>query len=98
MEKLADIGVFGGSGFYQFLEDIKEVNVDTPYGKPSDSLFIGKIGKHRVAFMPRHARNHSILPHQINHLSRSCQLNNPLLQNKEIYNHRMHLFAIHYLC
>ena len=67
MEKLADIGVFGGSGFYSFLEDIKEVQIDTPYGKPSDSLFIGKIGQHRVAFMPRHARNHSILPHQINY-------------------------------
>lgn len=66
MEKIADIGVFGGSGFYNFLEDIKEVKMDTPYGKPSDSLFIGKIGQHRVAFMPRHARNHSILPHQIN--------------------------------
>ena len=66
MEKLADIGVFGGSGFYQFLEDIKEVKVDTPYGMPSDSLFIGKIGNHRVAFMPRHGRTHSILPHMIN--------------------------------
>lgn len=50
MEKLADIGVFGGSGFYSFLEDIKEVKVETPYGAPSDSLFIGKIGPHRVAF------------------------------------------------
>ena len=67
MEKIADIGVFGGSGFYSFLEDIKEVQVDTPYGVPSDSLFIGKIGNHRVAFMPRHNRNHSILPHMINY-------------------------------
>ena len=67
MERIADIGVFGGSGFYSFLEDIKEVQIDTPYGKPSDSLFVGKIGQHRVAFMPRHARNHSILPHQINY-------------------------------
>ena len=53
MEKLADIGVFGGSGFYKFLEDIKEVKIETPYGMPSDSLFIGKIGAHKVAFMPR---------------------------------------------
>ena len=52
MEKLADIGVFGGSGFYKFLEDIKEVKIETPYGMPSDSLFIGKIGEHKVAFMP----------------------------------------------
>lgn len=67
MEKLADIGVFGGSGFYKFLEDIKEVKVETPYGMPSDSLFIGKIGSHKVAFMPRHGRSHTILPHLINY-------------------------------
>ena len=66
MEKLAEIGVFGGSGFYKFLEDIEEVKIETPYGMPSDSLFIGSIGKHRVAFMPRHGRNHTILPHLIN--------------------------------
>ena len=40
MEKLADIGVFGGSGFYKFLEDIKEVKIETPYGMPSDSLLL----------------------------------------------------------
>jgi hypothetical protein len=67
MEKLADIGVFGGSGFYNFLEDIQEVKMETPYGMPSDSLFIGKIGSHKVAFMPRHRRDHSILPHMINY-------------------------------
>ena len=67
MEKLADIGVFGGSGFYKFLEDIKEVKIETPYGMPSDSLFIGKIGEHKVAFMPRHNREHSIPPHLINY-------------------------------
>jgi len=66
MKKLADIGVFGGSGFYNFLEDIKEVKVKTPYGKTSDSLFIGTIGNHRVAFMPRHSRDHSIPPHLVN--------------------------------
>ena len=63
MEKLADIGVFGGSGFYKFLENVKEVKVETPYGMPSDNLFIGMIGNHNVAFMPRHGRNHTILPH-----------------------------------
>ena len=63
----AAIGVFGGSGFYKFLDDIVEVKVETPYGMPSDNLFIGKIGKHNVAFMPRHGRNHTILPHMINY-------------------------------
>ena len=62
----ADIGVFGGSGFYSFLENIEEVKVETPYGQTSDSVFIGKIGNHRVAFMPRHGRNHSIPPHLVN--------------------------------
>ena len=62
----ATIGVFGGSGFYSFLKDIEEVKVDTPYGKTSDSVFIGKIGPHKVAFMPRHGRDHSIPPHLVN--------------------------------
>ena len=64
---LATIGVFGGSGFYKFLDNVEEVKVETPYGMPSDNLMIGKIGKHKVAFMPRHGRNHTILPHLINY-------------------------------
>ena len=67
MENLADIGVFGGSGFYKFLDNIKEVQIETPYGMPSDSLFIGNISTHKVAFMPRHGRQHTILPHLINY-------------------------------
>ena len=66
MEKIADIGVFGGSGFYKFLDNIKEINIDTPYGKTSDSIFIGEISGHKVAFMPRHGRDHSIPPHKVN--------------------------------
>ncbi|MDD3437107.1 MAG: S-methyl-5'-thioadenosine phosphorylase [Candidatus Gastranaerophilales bacterium] len=65
--KLVKIGVFGGSGFYKFLDDIEEIKMETPYGMPSDSLFIGQIGKHKVAFMPRHGRNHTIMPHLINY-------------------------------
>ena len=65
--QLAKIGVFGGSGFYKFLDNIEEVRVETPYGMPSDNLFIGEIGGHKVAFMPRHGRNHTILPHLINY-------------------------------
>ena len=67
MKDIADIGVFGGSGFYKFLENINEVTLDTPYGESSDALFIGKIGDKRVAFMPRHKRDHSIPPHKINY-------------------------------
>ena len=66
-KQLADIGVFGGSGFYKFLDNIEEVKVETPYGAPSDSVFIGKIGEHKVAFMPRHGRSHTIPPHLINY-------------------------------
>lgn len=66
-KQLAKIGVFGGSGFYKFLDNIQEVSIETPYGMPSDSIFIGEIGKHKVAFMPRHGRNHSIMPHLINY-------------------------------
>src|SRR5574344_1354903 len=66
-EEKATIGVFGGSGFYKFLDNIEEVKKETPYGMPSDNLLIGKIGEHSVAFMPRHGREHKLLPHQINY-------------------------------
>ena len=61
----AEIGVFGGSGFYSFLEDVEEVEIDTPYGKPSAPFTIGEIGGKRVAFLPRHGRNHELPPHAI---------------------------------
>ena len=61
------IGVFGGSGFYSFLEDVEEVEVDTPYGRPSAPFTIGAIGGARVAFLPRHGRNHELPPHGINY-------------------------------
>ncbi|MEU1122784.1 S-methyl-5'-thioadenosine phosphorylase [Streptomyces sp. NPDC005899] len=63
----AEIGVIGGSGFYSFLEDVTEVQVDTPYGAPSDSLFLGEIAGRRVAFLPRHGRGHHLPPHRINY-------------------------------
>lgn len=66
-KQLAKVGVFGGSGFYEFLDNIQEVRVETPYGMPSDNIFIGEIGGHKVAFMPRHGRNHTIMPHLINY-------------------------------
>jgi 5'-methylthioadenosine phosphorylase len=61
----AEIGVFGGSGFYSFLEQAKEVAVDTPYGPTSDRFVIGDVGGRRVAFMPRHGRHHHLPPHAI---------------------------------
>ncbi|MEU7883591.1 S-methyl-5'-thioadenosine phosphorylase [Microbispora bryophytorum] len=61
----ADIGVIGGSGFYSLLEDAEEIDVTTPYGPPSDSITVGRIGERTVAFVPRHGRGHTIPPHRI---------------------------------
>jgi len=63
----AEIGVFGGSGFYSLLENVREVKVDTPYGAPSDSVFLADVAGRKVAFLPRHGRNHTLPPHKINY-------------------------------
>lgn len=65
--KQADIGIFGGSGLYSFLKDVKEITVETPYGTPSDNIFLGEHAGKKVAFLPRHDRNHRIPPHKINY-------------------------------
>jgi 5'-methylthioadenosine phosphorylase len=67
MAEHARIGVFGGSGFYSFLEDVVEVKVSTPYGDPSAPLSIGTIDGEPVAFLPRHGADHSLPPHKINY-------------------------------
>ncbi len=61
----ADIGVIGGSGFYEFLESADEVSVDTPYGVPSDPIVTGEVAGRTVAFVPRHGRDHRFPPHKI---------------------------------
>lgn len=66
MNGAAEIGVFGGSGFYSLLEDVREVKVDTPYGPPSDSIFVAEVSGRKVAFLPRHGRHHTLPPHKIN--------------------------------
>jgi 5'-methylthioadenosine phosphorylase len=63
----ADVGVFGGSGFYSFLADVEEVEVETPYGAPSAPVTIGEVGGKRVAFLPRHGVAHELPPAQINY-------------------------------
>jgi 5'-methylthioadenosine phosphorylase len=66
METQAEIGIFGGSGFYEFAEtDIREIKVDTPYGAPSDKIALTTIAGKRVAFLPRHGKSHSLPPHII---------------------------------
>jgi len=61
----AEIGIFGGSGFYSLLEGAEEHSVETPYGEPSAPLTIGEIGGRRVAFLPRHGRRHELPPHSL---------------------------------
>jgi 5'-methylthioadenosine phosphorylase len=61
------VGIFGGSGFYRFLDDVEEVAVDTPYGPPSARIRLGEVEGVRVAFMPRHGDEHSLPPHRINY-------------------------------
>ncbi|MHB8636035.1 MAG: S-methyl-5'-thioadenosine phosphorylase [Fimbriimonadaceae bacterium] len=63
----AEIGIFGGSGFYSLLDDVREVKVDTPYGPPSDAIMLATSGGRKVAFLPRHGRHHTIPPHKVNY-------------------------------
>jgi 5'-methylthioadenosine phosphorylase len=65
----AEIGVFGGSGFYSFLEDTETVEVDTPYGKPSAPVTVGDVGGRTVAFIPRHGAKHEFPPHRVPYLA-----------------------------
>ena len=63
----AKIGVIGGTGLYDIegLADIKEVNAETPFGKPSDTIVVGKLGGLGIAFLPRHGRGHTISPTEV---------------------------------
>lgn len=70
----ANIGIFGGSGFYNFLDHIEEVKIKTEYGDPSDSVFLGDVDGKKVAFLPRHGRKHSIPPHKINYRANLCAM------------------------
>lgn len=63
----ARLGVLGGSGLYAMegLEDVRELAVDTPFGRPSDSLRLGRIGDLEVVFLARHGRHHSFTPSEV---------------------------------
>ncbi len=66
-QERAEIGVFGGSGFYSLVENAREVPIETPYGAPSDQLALGEIAGKRVAFLPRHGKDHRFPPQAINY-------------------------------
>jgi 5'-methylthioadenosine phosphorylase len=69
MKPAASIGIIGGSGLYQIegLTAPTEHKIKTPFGKPSDVIFGGKLAGRQVYFLPRHGRGHRILPHELNH-------------------------------
>ena len=64
----AEIGIIGGSGLYQMpgLANVREEQISTPFGEPSDWLTLGELGGRKVAFLARHGRGHHILPSDIN--------------------------------
>lgn len=61
------IGIIGGSGLYKMeaLKDVEEVQIDTPFGAPSDALIVGTLEGTRVAFLARHGRNHTFMPSEL---------------------------------
>lgn len=67
MTEPARIGVFGGSGFYEFLEDVREIEVETPFGAPSDRIALATLAGRPVAFLPRHGKKHQHPAHAVNY-------------------------------
>jgi 5'-methylthioadenosine phosphorylase len=63
------LGVIGGSGFYQMggLEMVERIELDTPFGKPSDCYYRGQMGEVEVVFLSRHGQGHRILPSELNY-------------------------------
>ena len=71
------LGVLGGSGLYEMegLADVSEIEIDTPYGKPSDVLVKGTMPNGTaMIFLPRHGRGHRVPPHQVNYRANICAL------------------------
>lgn len=67
VEGMAEIGVIGGSGFYSFLSGARPVELDTPFGRPSEPPVVGEVNGREVAFIPRHGADHRFPPHQVNY-------------------------------
>ena len=67
MTQGASLGVIGGTGFYEIegLTDVEQVDIDTPYGRPSDTFVLGELDGVRMAFVPRHGVGHRILPSEL---------------------------------
>jgi 5'-methylthioadenosine phosphorylase len=69
MDEHARIGMIGGSGLYEMegFTDVHQVEIETPFGSPSDELVVGTLEGQSVVFLPRHSRGHRILPHELNY-------------------------------
>lgn len=65
MKTQAEIGIIGGSGFYEFLDKTESFEIKTPYGDSSDKITIGEYKGKKIAFLPRHGRHHHLPPHKI---------------------------------
>lgn len=63
----AEVGIIGGSGLYKLamLKDPREIELSTPYGKPSDVVVVGELGGRHVVFLSRHGRQHQLSPTEI---------------------------------
>ena len=64
----AEIGIIGGTGLYdpQLLKNAEEIALQTPYGSPSEKITVGELQGRKVAFLPRHGKNHTISPTNVN--------------------------------
>lgn len=68
MKGHADIAIIGGSGVYDvsLFDNVRQIEVDTPFGKPSDSITVGDFGEKKVCFLPRHGTGHRVSPTNLN--------------------------------
>lgn len=66
-ERPPRLGVIGGSGLYSFLTGTTELDLDTPWGRPSDPITVGQVGDRPIAFLARHGRQHQHPPHRVNY-------------------------------
>ena len=67
LQSPVDVAVFGGSGFYTFVDHLEPIDIETPYGPPSSPPMVGSIGDRRVAFIARHGHEHTIPAHRVNY-------------------------------
>lgn len=68
-KKRAEIGIIGGTGIYDpsMIRGLKEMKIYTPFGPTSDHVYVGNYHDRKIAFVPRHGKNHQIPPHKVPH-------------------------------